>query len=107
MKSIILMLTVAGLTVLGSGCASVMHHEHAGQSSVRPGPYPGVRTDVRNIGRLADAVKASQGGDKVVVACCVPLGAALFIADMPLSAIADSAMLVGDLNAANPHSQRR
>ena len=64
---------------------------------MRPGAYPGVRTDVRMIGSLGDAVKTARGGDKVVIGACVPIGAALFIADMPLSAAADSFCLPFDL----------
>ncbi len=105
MKRIICNLTVTMGLAMCAGCASTMYHGHMWDPEVRPGPYPGVRTDLKTIGCLTDAVKTSKGGDKVVVACCVPLGAALFVADIPLSAVADSATLIGDLKAAQSQPQ--
>jgi len=80
------------------GCATSYYE--TGNRMVQPGPYGGVRTDVKLIGSLASTPKRFHGSDRFAVAMCVPLGTALIATDIPLSMVADTCCLPAELNLA-------
>ena len=98
MKNMTLLIALAAVVVVGTGCATSYYE--TGNRMVQPGPYAGVRTDVKVIGSLANAPKRFHGSEKAAVAMCVPFGAMLVAADIPLSLVADTCRLPAELRQA-------
>lgn len=87
------------MVLLVAGCGSLVYRTDANPfSSVTPGIYPGVRTDIDLIHEAADPTPVVPWGlpstpDPYAVTLCT----IIFTLDMPLSAICDTVFLPYDL----------
>ena len=100
-----LMVVLAVLLVCGAGCGTVTYHKFYGTDtsgvwdSIKPGPYPGVRTDVQ--GARTDLKDITDPPWKVLL---LPIGIPLELVDVILCGIADTARLPWDIEEAKTSS---